>query len=181
MKNRFQYKFSVQKNALQLAIENRDKLEQQVNKIWFDDSSVYIEGVAFVRGYETRTADAASMIFYLTNLETFERFAFPAVISETEEITENPVYNPQGKVYNFSQFTVAIDLQQLANGSYESHLTYRMNGEPGYELVNLVWASKQPAYPAEPYILNEEAIEVKTATKYLRLEKKDRQLQEAIG
>lgn len=181
MKNRFQYKFSVQKNALQLAIENRDKLEQQVNKIWFDDSSVYIEGVAFVRGYETRTADAASMIFYLTNLETFERFAFPAVISETEEITENPVYNPQGKVYNFSQFTVAIDLQQLANGSYESHLTYRMNGEPGYELVNLVWASKQPSYPAEPYILNEEAIEVKTATKYLRLEKKDRQLQEAIG
>lgn len=179
--NRFQYKFSTQKNALELAIENREKLEQQVNKIWFGDSYVHIEGVAFVRGYETRTVDAASITFYLTNLETFERFAFPATISATEEITENPVYNPQGKVYNFSQFNVAIDLSKLAKGSYESHLTYRMNGEPGYELVNLVWASKQPEYPAKPYILDDEMIEVKTATKYLRLEKKDRQLQEAIG
>ncbi|MGK7376280.1 ABC transporter ATP-binding protein [Planococcus sp. 1R117A] len=178
--NRFQYKFDTQKNALELAIENREKLEQQVNKIWFDDQTVFIEGVAFVRGYETRTQDAAGMVFYLTNLENFERIAFPAVLSETEEITENPAYNPQGKVYNFSQFNVAINLAQLEKGSYESHLTYRMNEEPGNELVNLVWASKQPAYPAEPYLMDGQSIEIKTATKYLRLEKKDRQLQEAI-
>lgn len=178
--NRFNYQFSIQKNILELSIENLDKLEQQVNKIWFDDNYAYIEGVAFVRGYETRTAEAASMMYYMTNLASYERLAFPAVISETEEITENPVYNPQGKVYNFSRFSVAIDLSRLENGLYESHLTYQMHHTPGYELVNLVWASKQPEYPSSPHILANQTIEAITATKYLQWEKKDHQLQEAI-
>ncbi|MBX0313373.1 ABC transporter ATP-binding protein [Planococcus glaciei] len=174
------YKFSNQKNELELSIENREKLEQQVNKIWFDDQYIHIEGVAFVRGYETRSVDAISMIFHLIHLETFERLEFPVRISETEEITENPVYNPQGKVYNFSKFYVAINLSELGKGVYECHLTYRMNEEPGYELINLVWASKQQAYPAEPYLVDGKSIEIQTASKYLHLEKKDHQLLEAI-
>lgn len=179
-KSRFLLNCNVEKNTLELVIENRNKLEQQVNRIWFDDQWAYIEGVAFVRGYETRTVDALSMAFHLTNLETFNRSEFPVTISATEEITENPVYNPQGKIYKFSKFLVAINLAELPAGSYESHLTYRMNEEPKNELVNLVWATKQLAYPNELHFLEGKAIEIQTASKYLRLEKKDHQLQGAM-
>ncbi|MDN7226339.1 ABC transporter ATP-binding protein [Planococcus liqunii] len=179
-KNRFLFKCNVEKNTLELVIENRDKLEQQVNRIWFDDQWAYIEGVAFVRGYETRTADALSMAFHLTNLKTFKRSEFPVTIHATEEITENPAYNPQGKIYKFSKFLVAINLAELPAGSYESHLTYRMNEEPKNELVNLVWATKQPAYPNELHFVEGKAIEIQTASKYLRLEKKNHQLQGAM-
>ncbi len=170
----FNYRYASDKNALELIIENIEKVEQQVNKIWFDDKFAYIEGVAFVRGYETKTADSVSMDFHLTNLTSFKRAGYQAVISETEEITENPVYNPQGKVYNFSKFKVAIDLEELENGLYESHLTYRMNQSPHKQMTILVWASKQQEYPEESYTIDNKTVELKTSTKYLQVEKKEK-------
>lgn len=174
-KNQFHYNFIHKQNALELEIKNIEKAEQQVNKIWVKEASAYIEGVAFVRGYETKTADAVSMTFHLTNLDNFERLAIPAVISETEEITENPAYNPQGKVYNFSKFTVIVDLENLPVGRYESHLSYRMNNAPGHELLNLVWASKANEYPDKPVSVNAGTVEIKTVNKYLQLEKQNHQ------
>ena len=174
-KNQFYYNFIHKQNALGLEIKNIEKAEQQVNKIWFKDASAYIEGVAFVRGYETKTADAVSMTFHLTNLDNFERFAVPAVISETEEITENPAYNPQGKVYNFSKFTVVLDLENLPPGHYESHLSYRMNNGPGHNLLNLVWASKAKEYPDQPVSVESGTVEIKTVNKYLQLKKQNHQ------
>lgn len=170
----FLYKFAPNKNALELSIENVEKVEQQVNKIWFDDKFAYIEGVAFVRGYETKTADSVAMEFHLTNLASFQRKVYQAEIGETEEITENPVYNPQGKVYNFSSFKVAIDLEELENGLYESHLIYEMKQAPQNKMTILVWASKHQEYPSELYSIDNKTIEIKTSTKYLQLEKKDK-------
>ena len=174
-RNQFHYNFIHKQNALELEIKNIEKAEQQVNKIWFKDASAYIEGVAFVRGYETKTADAVSMTFHLTNLDNFERFAVPATISETEEITENPAYNPQGKVYNFSKFTVILNLEDLPPGHYESHLSYRMNNDPGHELLNLVWASKAKEYPDKPVSVKSGTVEIKTVNKYLQVEKQTHQ------
>lgn len=169
---RFSYEFAVQQNSLELTIENLMKVEQQVNRMWVEGEVLHIEGVAFVRGYETRSADAVSMDFYLTELSSFERSAFSVSISETEEITENPSYNPQGKVYNYSQFEIAIDLADLKAGKYESHLSYKMANHPHHDLLNLVWASKRQEYPAGPTAVESYTVEVQTASKYLRLEKK---------
>ncbi len=170
-KHRYQYEFSHKQHALELAIRNIEKTEQQVNRIWVDQQVAHINGVAFVRGYETKTANAVSMTLYLTNLTTFERIAIPATISETEEITENPKYNPQGKVYNFSEFTVAVDLESLPVGNYESHLSYHMNNEPHHELLHLVWASKPSHYPTEALSTDSGIVEIKTVNKYLQLTK----------
>lgn len=168
----FRYQFNIQQNSLQLAIENIGKVEQQVNSIWIENDWLHIEGVAFVRGYETKSADDVSMNFYLTELNTFKRHAFPVAVSETEEITENPAYNPQGKVYNFSHFQVAIDLKELETGSFESHLGYIMEKEPNHQLLNLVWASKASEYPGKPYSTETYTVQIQTANKYLRLEKR---------
>ncbi|WP_142825972.1 ABC transporter ATP-binding protein [Planococcus soli] len=171
---RFRYHFNVQQNNLHLAIENIEKAEQQVNRIWIEDELLHIDGIAFVRGYETKSPDDLAMKFYLTELNTFKRHAFPVTISETEDITENPAYNPQGKVYNFSRFQVAIDLRRLEIGSFESHLSYIMEKEPHHQLLNLVWASKASEYPAEPYSTEAYTVHIQTANKYLRLEKRAR-------
>lgn len=168
----FRYQFNIHRNSLQLAIENIEKVEQQVNRIWIEDELLHIDGVAFVRGYETKSTEDLAMDFYLTDLSSFKRYAIPANISETEEITENPAYNPQGKVYNFSRFKVVIDLRKLEIGSFESHLSYIMEKEPYHQLLNLVWASKASEYPAEVYATETYTVHIQTANKYLRLEKK---------
>src|SRR5690606_36729002 len=90
----------------------------------------------------------------------------------TEEITENRGYNPQGKVYNYSRCNIAIVLADLKPGKYESHLSYKMTSRPHQNLLNLVWASKRQEYPASPYAAESYTVEVQTASKYLRLEKK---------
>lgn len=168
----FRYDFAIQQNTLQLVIENLEKVEQQVNRIWIENELLHIEGVAFVRGYETRSPDDLTMDFCLTELSSFKRCAFPAEISETEEITENPAYNPQGKVYNFSRYKITINLEQLEIGRYESHLSYIMEKEPRHQLLNLVWASKPSEYPAEPYSTRGYTVHIQTANKYLRIEKR---------
>lgn len=170
----FQYQFNVQQNSLELAIENSGKVEQQVNRIWVEGELLHIEGVAFVRGYETKAENDVLMEFYLTNLNSFERYAFPVVVSETEEITENPAYNPQGKVYNFSRFKVVLELAELEPGRYESHLSYRMANAPHHRFLNLVWASKLNEYPREPHSTETYTADIQTANKYLRLEKTEK-------
>ncbi|WP_404329928.1 ABC transporter ATP-binding protein [Mesobacillus maritimus] len=172
LNGRFKYKVNINNNQFILKIENRDTVQQQVNKIWFEDKKLHIEGVAFVRGYETPKANDISINLQLVNLETFEKREYPADIRETEEITENPSFNPQGKNYNFSEFKVEIELEELNFGKYEGKLTYRMNQHPYYELIILVWASKRNEYPSEPHLIAEREIRVQTETKYLQLEVK---------
>ena len=137
-----------------------------------EDELLHIEGVAFVRGYETKSENDVSMKFYLTDLTSFERYEFPVDVSETEEITENPSYNPQGKVYNFSRFNVILDLAELEPGSYETHLSYRMVNAPRHRFLNLVWASKTNEYPRDPYSTETYTADIQTANKYLRIEKR---------
>ena len=168
----FRYQFNVQQTNLQLAIENIEKVEQQVNRIWVEGERLNIDGVAFVRGYETKSPEDVSIDFHLTDLINFKRFTFPAEVSKTEEITENPAYNPQGKVYNFSRFKVVIDLAALKHGSYESHISYRMEKEPHHQLLNLVWASKPNEYPSQPFSTEAYTVDIQTANKYLRIRKK---------
>lgn len=168
----FKYKTQKNNNTIELSIENVEKMEEQINKIWFDNKFLHIEGVGFIRGYETKSESAVSMDFYLMELNSYKHLKFPATISETEEITENPVYNPQGKIYNFSKFTVAIDLEKLSSGLYESFITYKMNNEPYYKVLNLVWASKHSEYPDSAYNIDNKSIKVNTENKYLRIEKK---------
>lgn len=171
---RFKYMITVNNNQLLLAIENRDTVQQQVNRIWFEENILHIEGVAFVRGYETRKSDDVSINMQLINIETFEEKEYAADIRETEEITENPTFNPQGKNYNFSQFKVEVKLDELNPGKYEGKLTYRMNQHPYYELIILVWASKRNEYPSEPHLIAERQINVQTESKHLKLEVKKR-------
>jgi len=168
----FIYNLNVSNSQLMLQITNHDTVQQQINKIWFDKQDLLIEGVAFVRGYETHKADNVSISFQLVNLETFETMVYPAEIRETEEITENPVFNPQGKNYNFSQFNVEIPINHLPPGRYESKLSYRMNKEPYHESLILVWASKRNEYPSDPYVIGHHEVEIRTESKYLQLEVK---------
>jgi len=160
-------------DRLELIIDNHDKVEQQINRIWFEDNLLNIEGVAFVRGFETKTADDVSITLHLINLKTFERKDYPCIISETEEITENPKFNPQGKIYNFSKFNVSLDINKLKSGKYECLLTYKMNNKPNHEFLILAWASKKNEYPSdeEPYIYDKQIIKINTETKYLQIEK----------
>ncbi|QUW21217.1 ABC transporter ATP-binding protein [Sporosarcina sp. Marseille-Q4063] len=168
----FLYKLTINNNNLELTIDNRDKVEQQVNRIWFKENNVNIEGVAFVKGYETKSNNDVKMNLQLTNLKDLEKYEFPVIINETDEITENPNYNPQGNVYNFSQYNVEIDLSNLKNGKYECKLIYQMNESPFYEFINLVWATRNDRYPTKPHIFNNQVIEINTETKYLQIEKK---------
>ncbi|PLT31748.1 ABC transporter ATP-binding protein [Peribacillus deserti] len=169
-RGRFIYKVRVNKNQLNMTVENADKLQQQMNKIWFKDSSLHMEGVAFVRGYEVPAPETATVQLHLINLGTFEERIYPAAVEWTDEITENPSFNPQGKNYNYSQFSAVIQLADLENGEYEYRLTYKMNSQPHHELNTLVWASKSKEYPAEPHVMGNRAAVVHTETKYLRME-----------
>lgn len=169
---RFLYKIEVKASQLILSVENHNKVQQQVNKIWFQDSNLYVEGVAFVRGYETEVAEDVSMNLHLVNLDSFEERVYPALITETEEITENPAFNPQGKNYNFSQFNAIIDVSKLEIGQYECKLSYKMLKDPYHEFLILVWASKTKEYPTDTMIMGDREIKIQTGTKYLKLEVK---------
>ncbi|MGM0777979.1 MAG: ABC transporter ATP-binding protein [Bacillota bacterium] len=170
IQNVYNYTIKRDQNRLFMTVDNLDKVQQQVNHIWSDQHILNIEGVAFVRGYETPAEDTVAMNLHLVNLESFEEFVYPAVIRETEEITENQSFNPQGKNYNFSKFEVALDTNEIPDGKYECKLSYHMKKVPGHKLMVLVWASKSENYPQEPYVHNRRAIDVQTATKYLQIE-----------
>ncbi|WP_052948675.1 ABC transporter ATP-binding protein [Mesobacillus campisalis] len=167
---RFLYKMQVAASQLNLVVDNHDKVQQQVNKMWFEGNLLHVEGVAFIRGYETKTASDVSVSLHLVNMETFEQKTYPASMNETEEITENQAFNPQGKNYNYSQFNAVIDLSKLEPGQYESKLTYVMKNDPYHEFLILVWASKGKEYPSETKIIGDREIEIKTGSKYLKLE-----------
>jgi hypothetical protein len=47
-----------------------------------------------------------------------------------------------------------------------------MTNRPHHDLLNLVWASKRQEYPVGPTAVESYTVEVQTASKYLRLEKK---------
>lgn len=169
-KGRFLYKVAIQNNQLVLLVENIDKVQEQVNKIWYEDSKLNIEGVAFVRGYEVGSSENVAINLHLVNLETFEEQIYPTIVSKTEEITENPSFNPQGKNYNYAEFKVIVDLNDIEKGQYEYRMTYLMKKEPMSEMHILVWASKDKEYPTQPYKLESREIEIQTTTKYLRME-----------
>ncbi|WP_281863171.1 ABC transporter ATP-binding protein [Planomicrobium okeanokoites] len=169
---RFTYNFIKTNNTIELSVENLEKLEEQVNRIWYNEKLLEIEGVAFIRGYETKSESAVSIDFFLMELNNFNHINFPVKLSETEEITENPAYNPQGKIYNFSKFNVSINLDKLPDGNYESFIKYKMNEKPNYEVQSLVWASKHSDYPSETYSIGNNSIKVNTENKYLRIEKR---------
>lgn len=165
----FVYKPLKNNNQLVLTVDNHDKVQQQVNRIWIEGPFVHIEGVAFVRGYETDSPDDVSMEFLAVNLETFEEEVYPIELSKTEEITENQSFNPQGKKYNYSRFNVKADVTRMKDGVYECKLIYQMKNAPGYKLDILVWASKHNEYPSAPHQIEDREIDVQTSTKYLKL------------
>lgn len=169
VKGKYLYNINSVNSNLFLDVKNHEKLQEQVNRIWFKDNWLHIEYVAFVRGYETTSENDVTMKFYMINKETYEEYEFPTVVYETEEITENQVFNPLGKKYNFSKFHVQVDLNSIPEGDYDCSLTYRMNNSPHYELYNLVWASLSENYPAEPYRINDKIVEINVDTKYLRI------------
>ncbi|MYL47790.1 ATP-binding cassette domain-containing protein [Virgibacillus halodenitrificans] len=170
----FKYGFKTNNDNLQLMIENRGSVQQQVNRITFEGGNLFIEGVAFVRGYETLAVEDVSMTIHLINKETFERYIYPLEITSTEEITENPSFNPQGKIYEFSNFSVAIPVLELVEGNYQALFEYKMRKTPFYKLINLVWASKTNEYPSHPIDAGESVVKLKTPSKYLEIEKKSK-------
>jgi ABC-type polysaccharide/polyol phosphate transport system ATPase subunit len=172
-KGRYVYKAGKENNKLVLTIDNRDKVQQQINKIWFNEHSLHIEGIAFVRGYETPTAESAQIMLHLVNMETFKTIDYPAILGKTDEITENQAFNPQGKNYNFSKFNADINISDLEPGKYESKISYQMCKEPNHEFLILAWASKSENYPNESYHYNNREIEILTPAKYLQIEIKE--------
>lgn len=169
---RFLYHFKKENQNLKLIIENKDKIQQQVNDISYMDNSIHMEGVAFVRGYETKSDKDVSMFLHLVNDKTFKRYVYPLLITETEEITENPKFNPQGKIYNFSKFLANIDIHEIPIGTYECQLEYKMEKAPYYELIDLVWASKTENYPKETYTIGNITVKIKNQNKNLQIEVK---------
>jgi ABC-type polysaccharide/polyol phosphate transport system ATPase subunit len=167
---RYSYKLSIDQNQLFLAVENLEKVQQQVNGIQIKGNSIVVEGVAFVRGYETASGEDVDMEFEMINKQTFEKVRIPVVVSETEEITENISFNPQGKIYNFSKFTVSVDIDSLEPANYECRLLFRMNKYPFYTMKNLVWASKQNEYPSDAQRVGNKEVLIKTLNKYLNIE-----------
>lgn len=169
IQGRYNYRFVVENNRLFLHIDNLDNVQEQVNKIWFEDHFLHIEYVAFVRGYQTTSPEDVRSDFYLINLDTFDEYMIPATVSETEEITENPVFNPQGKIYNYSKFHVSIDLEKIPKGRYECKLSYHMKKPPYHEMLILAWATKTANYPSEPYVIGDKCIEIQIKSKYLQI------------
>lgn len=167
---RYKHTFKIENNNLYLFIDNHEKVQEQVNKIWFENNKLNIEYVAFVRGYETHNADDVESNFYLINLKTFEEFTIPTIVSETEEITENPMFNPQGKNYNHSKFKLSIDLNELPKGKYECKVSYHMKKSPYYSMLALVWATNTTNYPTETYKYQDKNIDIKIISKYLYIE-----------
>ncbi|MGG3789700.1 ABC transporter ATP-binding protein [Geobacillus thermodenitrificans] len=169
IQGRYKYRFVVENNQLFLQIDNVDKVQEQVNNIWFENRFLHIEYVAFVRGYQTLSPEDVSSNFYLVNLDTFDEYMIPSTVSETEEITENPVFNPQGKIYNYSKFHVSINLDELPKGRYECKLSYHMKKPPYHEMLILAWATKTANYPSEPYVVGDKCIEIQIKSKYLQI------------
>lgn len=169
VQGRYKYRFAVENNRLFLHIDNLDKVQEQVNQIWFEGKFLHIEYVAFVRGYQTMRPEDVSSNFYLINLDTFDEHMFPSIVSKTEEITENPVFNPQGKIYNYSKFHVSINLDELPKGRYECKLSYHMKNPPYHEMLILAWATKTDNYPSEPYVIGDKRIEIQIKSKYLQI------------
>lgn len=168
----YKYHLKQESNKLFMTVDNHEKVQEQINKIWFDENSLKIEGVAFVRGYETDSEDDVKMEFHLINMETFEERVYPAEVSETEEITENVSFNPQGKKYNYSQFHVDLDIANIPVGRYECKLRYEMKNPPHHKMLVLAWASKHDQYPSVPYKIENKEIDVQTGSKYLLIEVK---------
>ncbi|MBM7690735.1 ABC-type polysaccharide/polyol phosphate transport system ATPase subunit [Peribacillus deserti] len=169
-KGQFLYKAKVENNQLILRVDNLEKVQEQVNKIWLEGNNLHIEGVAFVRGYEAGSQEDVSIRMHVVDLESFEEKSYPAVVSETEEITENPSFNPQGKNYNFAQFKTVINLDEFNKGKYEYRMKYKMNKEPFHEMYILVWASNSKEYPGGALQLGDKEVEIQTGSKYLRME-----------
>jgi ABC-type polysaccharide/polyol phosphate transport system ATPase subunit len=165
---KYKHVFKVENNHLYLQIANHEKLQEQVNKIWFEEDKLFIEYVAFVRNYQTESPKDVDSYFILFNLDSFEEIKIPSIVSETEEITENPVFNPQGKLYNYSKFNVAINLEEIPKGRYECKINYKMNKQPFYNLLNLVWATKTKNYPAKSYFVREnKEVKIMVKSNYL--------------
>ncbi|WP_051348510.1 ABC transporter ATP-binding protein [Peribacillus kribbensis] len=169
MKSRYINKIKVENNTLALLVENVDKVQEQVNKIWFEEGTLNLEGVCFVRGYEVGSPEDAGVTLHVVNLESFKEEMYPVELRETDEITENPSFNPQGKNYNFAGFRAGISLDHLRPGRYEYRMTYQMKNKPGHELLIPVWASKRQEYPSEPFLWKDREIDIQTSTKYLRM------------
>ncbi|MBU5268066.1 ABC transporter ATP-binding protein [Virgibacillus proomii] len=170
-KGRFIYKTEIKKNNLELVINNHSKVEQQVDNIWFDKNIINIEGVAFVKGYETKVKDDVTLQGYLFEMKTFDISRFDIDLIESNEISKNPNFSSSDKDYRFSKFKAAIDIEKLEVGEYELNFIYKMHKEPYYELYNRVWASKRNSYPNYPYLYNNYKIILNYDNKYLQFKK----------
>jgi len=169
VENTFKYTLQTYNQSLLLKIFNIDKLEEQVNRISVEDHQVIVDGVAFVRGYETPSADAVEGELYLVHKETFDYRTFPITFMATEEITENQAFNPLGKNYTYSRFVSKVDLSELPAGEYECKLRYSMKREPLHEIRSHIWASKIDQYDVNEHQVNGQTVQAVIKSKYLYL------------
>lgn len=165
--HKMKYELLIYNQSLIMKIFNIDKLEEQVNRIYYEENAFIVDGVAFVRGYETPTANEVDAELYLVHKETFDYKIFPITFTATEEITENQSFNPLGKNYTYSRFISKIDLSELSEGEYECKIRYSMNRDPLHEIINQVWASKNDQYDLNEYQVNGKSIQILTKSKHL--------------
>lgn len=165
--HKMKYELLNYNQSLIMKIFNIDKLEEQVNRIYYEENVLIVDGVAFVRGYETPTANEVDAELYLVHKETFDYKIFPITFIATEEITENQSFNPLGKNYTYSRFISKIDLSELSEGEYECKIRYSMNRDPLHEIINQVWASKNDQYDLNEYQVNGKSIQILTKSKHL--------------
>lgn len=165
--HKMKYELLNYNQSLIMKIFNIDKLEEQVNRIYYEENVLIVDGVAFVRGYETPTANVVDAELYLVHKETFDYKIFPITFIATEEITENQSFNPLGKNYTYSRFISKIDLSELSEGEYECKIRYSMNRDPLHEIINQVWASKNDQYDLNEYQVNGKSIQILTKSKHL--------------
>ncbi|MFP7200016.1 ABC transporter ATP-binding protein [Lysinibacillus halotolerans] len=165
--HQFKYELLNYNQSLIMKIFNIDKLEEQVNRIYFEGNYLMIDGVAFVRGYETPSGNEVDGELYLVHKETFEYKNFPITFKATEEITENQSFNPLGKNYTYSRFISKVDLSELSEGEYECKIRYSMNRDPLHVIINQVWASKNDQYDLNEYQVNDKSIQIVTKSKHL--------------
>ncbi|WP_077706349.1 ABC transporter ATP-binding protein [Virgibacillus dokdonensis] len=158
-------------NTVQLIISNRDKLEQQIENIGFKDNLIKIQGVAFVKGFETATKDDVNIRVFLYNLRTFKILELSVLLFETDELINNKIINSDGKTYKIVKFITIVDINDLEVGKYEMRISYKYNKEPFLEAFDLVWASKRENYPSTPYYYNNSSISLEFQNKRLKLTK----------
>ncbi|PPA70287.1 ABC transporter ATP-binding protein [Jeotgalibacillus proteolyticus] len=157
-------------DQLSIKVENHKKLNEQVNKIWYEENYLCLEGVAYVKELETTKESDVSLNLILKNKETYESKSFKATMLYTKEITDNSSLNPEKKNYDYSHFSCKVCLDDLGEGELEAY--FHFEHLSGAEIYASAWASLFQNYDTALREIGHKTAEVKTVSKYLTIELK---------